>query len=41
MIGLVLSIAGLAGWGIIATADLVRRDGYRQQPVDVTRLGAR
>jgi len=41
VIGLLLAIAGLATWGVLATVETVVRDGYRQVPVDPDRLGAR
>ncbi|MCI1018852.1 hypothetical protein HWD99_09465 [Microbacterium sp. C5A9] len=40
MVILILLLA-LSAWAIVATVVELRRDGYRQEPTDWTRLGGR
>jgi len=39
MIALLIALAGLAAWSVLATATVVARDGYRPIPTDWTRGG--
>lgn len=38
MITLLVALAGLCAWAVLATFEVVARDGYRAIPVDRTRL---
>jgi len=39
VIAVLIALAGLGAWAVLATAVVVARDGYRQVPTDWSRTG--
>ncbi len=41
MIAVLVALAGLSAWAVLASFAVVARDGYRRVPVDWSRPGVR